>query len=621
MCLRAVALGLIVLVGASIQPCPAARAAAGRAPQMPGTVYTQWIAVDPLQPRTIFAAGGIGCAASPGGAPCPGQAGVAPPSWLARSDDGGRSWVRLEHAAGLDTSLLCTRNPAPPVLVPGTSRVYVRVDIGCGSPAGTSTDLLQSFDGGLHWHTSIQGGEYGGGAQYLAVSPAAPDRLYAAVYTGGTGSGAYELRASIDAGRSWPVIGDPLSPAAQQPAQPYTLQRVVPDPQRAGVAYADFVPLGGGASVAGVSRSLDGGRTWGLLSPPASLAPAAGFSVNLDSHLPGILVGRSTDPATPEGRIYLSTDSGTTWQLSFCPGIMNGRCPAWTLDNVFGSGASYAFFPDGVHAFRGAGPAGPRLALSDRLPVPMAALLAVAGGVRAGDPVYLLARQGTARVPAVLYRSLDAGQTWVQVPVAPPLNALPPDTAPGAVLVPQTRHSVAAPFVPTYRRLGVAVAGYPLTEAYRSGDALVQLFEHLRLELHGTRVVVGSLGSEEFDAHLALGDPALAAYQYGEGAVRPVPDTPSRLYFPQTRHTLSGDLLAFWRAHGGLGVLGAPLTEVITGTNGDGTGRRYQMQYFTRARLERHPEHAGTRYAIQLGLLGDEWLVQRGWLVTRVPRI
>ena len=38
------------------------------------------------------------------------------------------------------------------------------------------------------------------------------------------------------------------------------------------------------------------------------------------------------------------------------------------------------------------------------------------------------------------------------------------------------------------------------------------------------------------------------------------------------------------------------------------------MQYFQRARLEYHPEAAGTPNEVQLGLLGDQALRDRGWL-------
>jgi hypothetical protein len=36
------------------------------------------------------------------------------------------------------------------------------------------------------------------------------------------------------------------------------------------------------------------------------------------------------------------------------------------------------------------------------------------------------------------------------------------------------------------------------------------------------------------------------------------------------------------------------------------------MQYFENARLERHPENKDPRYAIELGLLGHQWLQGQG---------
>jgi hypothetical protein len=48
--------------------------------------------------------------------------------------------------------------------------------------------------------------------------------------------------------------------------------------------------------------------------------------------------------------------------------------------------------------------------------------------------------------------------------------------------------------------------------------------------------------------------------------------------------------------------------------NGDGTGQSYDVQWFEKARLERHPELHNPRYAILLGLLGKASLQDRGWL-------
>jgi hypothetical protein len=55
-----------------------------------------------------------------------------------------------------------------------------------------------------------------------------------------------------------------------------------------------------------------------------------------------------------------------------------------------------------------------------------------------------------------------------------------------------------------------------------------------------------------------------------------------------------------WRGKGGLAIFGLPLTHPITQPNG------VIVQYFERARLEFHPELAGTRYTVLLGLLGVE---------------
>lgn len=58
----------------------------------------------------------------------------------------------------------------------------------------------------------------------------------------------------------------------------------------------------------------------------------------------------------------------------------------------------------------------------------------------------------------------------------------------------------------------------------------------------------------------------------------------SAVFFPQTGHTLAYSFRAFFDAHGGLPMLGFPLTEVFM-ENG------LPVQYFERARLEWHAEN------------------------------
>ncbi len=90
--------------------------------------------------------------------------------------------------------------------------------------------------------------------------------------------------------------------------------------------------------------------------------------------------------------------------------------------------------------------------------------------------------------------------------------------------------------------------------------------------------------------------------------------TASRRYFPATGHSLSGTFLRYWQTHDGATRLGAPLSEVFKRNNGDGSGRSYPTQWFEYGRLEYHAENAGTRYAVQMGLLGIDALRARGWL-------
>ncbi len=69
------------------------------------------------------------------------------------------------------------------------------------------------------------------------------------------------------------------------------------------------------------------------------------------------------------------------------------------------------------------------------------------------------------------------------------------------------------------------------------------------------------------------------------------------VYFPETRHTLAGAFLEFWRTAGGEEQFGLPVTEPF-----EQQGR--MVQYLERARFEHYPEYAGEGRDVQLGLLG-----------------
>jgi hypothetical protein len=69
-------------------------------------------------------------------------------------------------------------------------------------------------------------------------------------------------------------------------------------------------------------------------------------------------------------------------------------------------------------------------------------------------------------------------------------------------------------------------------------------------------------------------------------------------FFGETGHNIEGVFLAHFRNSGGLARFGYPRTEAII-ENG------LLVQWFQRGRMEHHPQHAGTRYEVQLALLGD----------------
>jgi hypothetical protein len=66
----------------------------------------------------------------------------------------------------------------------------------------------------------------------------------------------------------------------------------------------------------------------------------------------------------------------------------------------------------------------------------------------------------------------------------------------------------------------------------------------------------------------------------------------------QNGHCISGQFLKFYNDHGGLELLGYPITEPFM-------DQGITVQYFQKARLELHPLNPDP-YKVQLGLLGDE---------------
>ena len=73
---------------------------------------------------------------------------------------------------------------------------------------------------------------------------------------------------------------------------------------------------------------------------------------------------------------------------------------------------------------------------------------------------------------------------------------------------------------------------------------------------------------------------------------------PSRVYFSETGHYVSNGFLGYWRTHGGVNILGYPVSEEIQ-ENG------VTVQYFERAVFEYHPNNS-PGWQVELRLLGAD---------------
>jgi hypothetical protein len=181
-----------------------------------------------------------------------------------------------------------------------------------------------------------------------------------------------------------------------------------------------------------------------------------------------------------------------------------------------------------------------------------------------------------------------------------------PHLDPNTVYFPQTGHNLGGEFLRYWQtRGGLPIFGYPLTEPFNEGGYIVQYFERNRFELHPENqppynVLLGRLGASSVAGRAF---PTVAPFQSG----------PDRLYFPETRHSLSYGFLGYWQRYGGLAQFGYPISEEIRERSAT-DGREYTVQYFERARFEYHPEYRGTDAEVLLGLLGVTTMKEKGWL-------
>jgi hypothetical protein len=184
-----------------------------------------------------------------------------------------------------------------------------------------------------------------------------------------------------------------------------------------------------------------------------------------------------------------------------------------------------------------------------------------------------------------------------------------PAAAGGQFFAP-TGHALRGAFLSFWQASGgLPRFGYPLTEELIEPEAgngrprVVQYFERARFEYFPENA------GTPYEVQLGLiGESLLSRFGVDWQTQPRVEGAPPEcLYFAATGHSLCPPFRARWEELGGLPLLGQPITEPFQATRPD-NGQPYTVQYFERARFERHPENAGTPYEVQLGLLGRELL-------------
>lgn len=246
-----------------------------------------------------------------------------------------------------------------------------------------------------------------------------------------------------------------------------------------------------------------------------------------------------------------------------------------------------------------------------------------------GDPHlvwYEDARSFESKLTLVINEELAGFATWrighedpaswtVIGALATPATRIPPvANTDDRIYFPETGHTLSNVFLDYWRSNGgLERFGYPRTEEFVEYDPMVgesytvQYFERARFEYHpeyaGTEyeVLLGHIGRWALDQRGI--DPWQTSADPKEGY----------RYFPESGHNLGGVFLDYWQANGGLPTLGYPISEEVVEVNPE-DGKTYLVQYFERARMEYHPEYAGTKYEILLGLLGNEMLRERNWI-------
>ncbi|MBD3868228.1 MAG: glycosyl hydrolase [Acidobacteria bacterium] len=203
------------------------------------------------------------------------------------TEDGGKTWTNalaISEHTGINEVVIDPRNPDVMYASSYQRRRHVWVLIN-GGPEGA---LYKSKDGGKSWNKLENGLPKGDiGRVGLAVSPAAPDTVYAIVEAAGKESGFYR---SVDAGASWEKRSDYVA------GSPQYYNEIIADPAKEDRVYSMDTWM---------HVTEDGGKTFHKVGE---------ITKHVDNHALWI------DPADTDyllagcdGGVYETFDRGATW--------------------------------------------------------------------------------------------------------------------------------------------------------------------------------------------------------------------------------------------------------------------------------------------------------------------
>ena len=320
-------------------------------------------------------------------------------------------------------------------------------------------------------------------------------------------------------------------------------------------------------TAAGLYRSQDGGTSWRLANTGLPEESILGLAITGS--------GPSRLYAATSSGLYLSTDRGAGWSLI-------GELPTATAHKLLldpgAAGTLLLVAETAIHRSTNGG-----LTWIDLdLPAEMAPIR---------DAILLRGSQFT-----YLFVASEDGPYWQRLSPASPQS--PPQTdSVTALYVGVTGHTIREPFLAFYiANGGVTRFGYPRTDAIGEDGKTVQYFQRSRLEIvtddEEERVVQSPLGRA-----LQSGEDLAAASTQADSSAT------------QEQYAVDQVFANFYASNNGLESYGSPVAPAADEEqmNGD----TVYTQYFEFARLEHHP---GAATPILLGLIGDQYLTQRGWL-------